>query len=145
MGINSLRFFTVYGPGQRPDMAIHKFIRRIIAGDEIDVFGDGETYRDYTYIEDIVNGIRSAMEHFDGYNVFNIGSGNPVKLSEVVEIIGTLLDIEPEMKGLPIQPGDMSGTNADITRARQLLGYEPSADFRVGVAREIEWIRKIQI
>lgn len=140
--INALRFFTVYGPGQRPDMAINQFIRNIMDEKEIPMFGSGEMYRDYTYIDDIVTGIVGSMNYFKGFNIFNLGCGNPVKLNEMIESISDLLNIKPKIRIVASPPGEMSGTYADISRARKLLDYEPITMFRDGVEKEIEWIKK---
>jgi UDP-glucuronate 4-epimerase len=140
--INALRFFTVYGPCQRPDMAINKFIRKIQDGEEIKMYGSGEMFRDYTYIDDIVDGIIRSTGYFNGFNIFNLGNGTPVKLNEMITEIGELLEQKPVVENIPTPAGEMDGTYADITKAKDLLGYEPKTGFREGVAKEIEWIKK---
>ena len=141
---NALRFFTVYGPGQRPDMAVHRFIRNIRSGRPIELYGDGGTYRDYTHISDILEGVTAAMDDFDGFRIYNLGSGRPVTLGEVVETISEQLGREPQVINRPLPPGDMIRTYADISRARDDLGYSPKVDFQAGVASEIEWIAAME-
>lgn len=141
-----LRFFTVYGPRQRPDLAIHKFARLLAAGSSIPMFGDGTTRRDYTYIDDIVQGVEGALrwtvDAGDGeYEIVNLGESRTVALSEMIRIVGEEMGVEPDIERLPPQPGDVEQTWADISRARELLGYDPSTDFREGVRRFVEWLR----
>ena len=140
--INALRFFTVYGPCQRPDMAINKFIRRMLDGDDIQMYGSGDMYRDYTYVDDIVGGILNSTEYFKGFNIFNLGNGTPIKLNEMISTIGELIELEPKITTIPAPEGEMSGTYADITKAKDLLGYNPQTKFRDGVAKEINWIQE---
>ncbi len=143
MDIVMLRFFTVYGPKQRPDLAINKFTRMMLEGEKIPMFGDGSTSRDYTYVDDIVDGICKTFEYLDKnsnvYEVINLGSNNPISLKEMIATIGEVLGIEPKIEQLPMQPGDVDRTFADITKARELLGYAPSVSFEEGVKRFIEW------
>ena len=143
MDIVMLRFFTVYGPKQRPDLAINKFTRMMLEGEKIPMFGDGSTSRDYTYVDDIVDGICKTFEYLDKnsnvYEVINLGSNNPISLKEMIATIGEVLGIEPKIEQLPMQPGDVDRTFADITKARELLGYAPSVSFEEGVMRFIEW------
>ena len=130
----ALRFFTVYGPRQRPDLAIHKFARLALQDEPIPVYGDGTTRRDYTYVGDIVRGIRAAMEYEDdGYAIINIGSGEPVQLSDMIDTLEKVLGKSLERNCLSEQPGDVPQTWADISRARRLLGYEPQVSFEDGV------------
>lgn len=140
-GIESfaLRFFTVFGPGQRPDLAIHKFIRLIDAGQAIPVFGDGSAARDYTYIDDIVKGVLSAIDRVNGHEIINLGGDEPVKLSEMIAVIETALGKKARIKRLPVQPGDVPVTMADISKARLLLDYNPATSFKEGVRRQVEW------
>jgi UDP-glucuronate 4-epimerase len=142
MNITSLRFFTVYGPRQRPEMAIHKFARRIKQGRAIPRFGDGSTFRDYTYIDDIVQGAIAAIDRVDGCRVYNLGESQTVTLNELIAGIGEALGIEPVIETLPLQPGDVMGTNADITRARNELGYNPQVATAEGLRRFAEWFLK---
>ncbi len=140
-----LRFFTVYGPRQRPDLAIHKFARLIRDGREIPMFGDGSSSRDYTYISDTVDGVLKgfewARENEGAYEVVNLGESETITLSEMIRVIGETLGIEPDIRQLPMQPGDVDRTYADISKARSLFGYDPQVDFGEGIRRFIEWIR----
>ncbi len=145
LNIIMLRFFTVYGPKQRPDLAINKFTRMMLNGEKITMYGDGTTSRDYTYVDDIVDGIIKSLNytatHDDVYEIINLGSNNPVSLKEMIMTIGDVLDIEPQIEQLPMQPGDVDRTYADIAKARKLLGYEPHTTFREGIEKFIEWIK----
>ncbi len=146
MNIIMLRFFTVYGPKQRPDLAINKFTRLMLNNEEIPMFGDGTTSRDYTYIDDIVDGICKAcdyvMIHDNVYEVINLGSNNPISLKEMINIIGKNLGIKPKIKQMNMQPGDVDKTYADISKAKKLLCYEPKTTFEDGIIKFIEWYRK---
>ena len=146
MNILMLRFFTVYGPKQRPDLAINKFTKLMLENKEIPMFGDGSTSRDYTYIDDIVDGIVKScayvMENSNVYEIINIGSNNPISLKEMIEVIGKELHIEPKIKELPMQPGDVDRTYADITKAKNLIGYAPSISFEEGIKRCIKWYKE---
>lgn len=144
-----LRFFTVYGPRQRPDLAIHKFTKLISEGTEIPFYGDGTTARDYTYINDIIDGIMKSVQylqqHSDVYEVLNLGENEVVTLTEMVDAIEDALKISANRKILPMQPGDVTKTNADITKARTLIGYKPDTDFQNGIKKFVEWfLRKRQ-
>lgn len=138
-----LRFFTVYGPRQRPDLAIAKFMGCIARGEAIDVFGDGSMSRDFTYVDDIVAGVLAAYDRIDahGYRVWNLGSDRPVRLDEMVRAIARIAGREPEVRRLPAQPGDAERTWADLTRARRDLAYEPRTAFEEGLRRQWEWMR----
>ena len=142
-GIEStcLRFFTVYGPRQRPEMAIHLFARKILAGDEITMFGDGSSVRDYTYVQDIVDGVVAAVDKPLGYTVLNIGNGSPVRLDRLIRAIGTAVGGEPRIKRLPDQPGDVPMTYADTSKVQELLGYRPETSIEDGIARFVDWLR----
>ena len=148
MNIIMLRFFTVYGPKQRPDLAINKFTRMMMNGEEITMYGDGTTSRDYTYIDDIVDGVIRACGYVDAntgtgvYEIINLGSNNPISLKEMIATIGRVLGIEPKIKQLPMQPGDVDRTYADITKAKTLLGYEPKMTFEEGIRKFVEWKNK---
>lgn len=148
MNIIMLRFFTVYGPKQRPDLAINKFTRLMLQNKEIPMFGDGTTSRDYTYIDDIVDGIIKACEYARNnskvYEILNIGNSSPVSLKEMIDVIGKTLKIEPKIKQLPRQPGDVDKTYADITKAKKLIGYEPKITFEEGIKRFINWYKENQ-
>jgi UDP-glucuronate 4-epimerase len=139
----ALRFFTVYGPRQRPDLAIHKFARLISDGRPIPVFGDGSTRRDYTYIDDIVSGIRAAIDYDrTQYEVVNLGNNQTVSLNEMIEGLEDALGVRVQRQHLPEQPGDVPQTWANIEKARRLFGYAPSTPYREGVRRFVEWFRQ---
>ena len=135
-----LRFFTVYGPRQRPDLAINKFVRLIEAGEPIPVFGDGSTRRDYTYIADIVEGILGSL-HYTGsnYEVINLGNDQTVTLSQMIETIETVVGKSAIINRLPQQPGDVPQTWADVSKAGRLFGYKPTTTFKEGVEKFVEW------
>ena len=140
-----LRFFTVYGPRQRPDLAINKFVRLIEAGEPIPVFGDGSTRRDYTFIADIVEGILGSL-HYQGsnYEVINLGNDQTVTLQEMIETIETVVGKSAIINRLPQQPGDVPQTWADVSKAGKLFGYKPTITFKQGVEKFVEW-RKAQL
>lgn len=142
-----LRFFTVYGERQRPDLAIHKFIRQITNNQEITLYGTGNTSRDYTYIDDIINGILSAFLYINTkdrvYEIINLGNNSPVSLNNLVQIISEALKMKPQIKFLPVQPGDVEITYADIIKAKTLLGYMPSTDFKSGIKNFVKWFLEI--
>jgi UDP-glucuronate 4-epimerase len=143
LGVACLRLFTVYGPRQRPDLAIHKFARILRDGGEIPMFGDGTTSRDYTYVDDTIAGVLGALEWVSraesGYGVFNLGNNQTVALSDMIRTLGEEMGIEPRVRRLPMQPGDVVRTYADIERAGRELGYRPGTPFREGVRRFLEW------
>lgn len=136
-----LRFFTVYGPRQRPEMAVHKFTQAIYGGAAIPFFGDGSTARDYTYIDDIIQGVLAAIERPLPFEVFNLGESSVVTLRQLVEAIEDLSGRKAIIKRMPLQPGDVDITYADVSKARQLLGYNPSTPIRDGLAKFIEWFQ----
>jgi len=137
----ALRFFTVYGPRQRPDLAIHKFTERILAGLPIPIYGDGSTSRDYTFVHDIVSGIRAAMEyHSSPYEVINLGNRRPVALMEMIRAIEDAIGQRAVLDFQPAQPGDVPCTLADIGKAKDLLGYQPRTQFADGVAQFARWL-----
>jgi len=140
MKVVCLRFFTVYGPGQRPDLAIHKFTDAIHRGQSIPQFGDGSTRRDYTYIDDIVQGVTGALR-YEGpaFDIFNLGENQTTTLSELILEIEKALGKKALIERLPEQQGDMPLTAADITKARQLLGYNPQTQIRDGIPKFVEW------
>lgn len=140
MKVVCLRFFTVYGPGQRPDLAIHKFTAAIHCGQTIPQYGDGSTRRDYTYIDDIVQGVAGALR-YDGpaFDIFNLGENQTTTLSELILEIEKALGKKAVIERLPEQQGDMPLTAADITKARQLLGYNPQTKIRDGIPKFVEW------
>jgi UDP-glucuronate 4-epimerase len=137
--INCLRYFTVYGPRQRPEMAIHKFTRRLQQGRPLPLFGDGGSSRDYTYIDDIVDGTLRALDHCEGYDIFNLGESQTTRLIDLVNLIAQSLGVKPTIQWLPDQPGDVPITFADVSHARQELGYAPSVPVETGVPRFVEW------
>jgi UDP-glucuronate 4-epimerase len=145
MGVVCLRFFTVYGPRQRPDLAIHKFARLMAAGRPVPLFGDGSTERDYTYVDDIVDGVeaavRYAVEHPGAFELVNLGESQTTTLAELVRLLGDALGVEPRVEWLAVQPGDVDRTFADVSRARELLGYRPSTPVPEGIRRFVEWFR----
>ena len=137
-----LRFFTVYGPRQRPDLAIHKFAQLISEGKPIPVFGDGTTRRDYTYVDDIIDGVVAAI-HYDksDYEVINLGESRTVELRELIALLEKELDAHAIIDRQPPQPGDVPQTFADITRARRLLGYNPATQIEEGIHKFVAWFR----
>lgn len=137
----SLRFFTVYGPRQRPEMAIHKFFCRVLDDQPIPMFGDGESSRDYTYIDDIVDGMEGAVDHAQrGFSIYNLGGTSPVKLRELIRHIGQAVGKEPKIEELPMQPGDVMHTWADVTAAQRDFGYNPQVSLNEGLARFAAWL-----
>ncbi|MEM7517401.1 MAG: NAD-dependent epimerase/dehydratase family protein, partial [Planctomycetota bacterium] len=140
--ISALRFFTVYGPGQRPEMAIHKFVRAVMRGDEIPFFGDGTTRRDYTYIDDIVDGVVKSLDHCEGYEIYNLGESETTSLADLCTMIGEACGKEVKYNRLPSQPGDVPITFADVTKAKAKLGYAPKTSMREGLANFVEWYKR---
>jgi UDP-glucuronate 4-epimerase len=141
----ALRYFTVYGPRQRPDLAIHQFTRRIFSGQPIDQFGDGSTRRDYTYIDDVIQGTVAALDYAGPpYDVFNLGENETIQLSDLIAAIENALGKEAKINQLPEQPGDMPLTCADISKARKLLGYNPTTTLGEGLPRFIDWFLSSQ-
>ena len=137
-----LRFFTVYGPRQRPDLAISKFTDRILKGESIPQYGDGSTARDYTYVEDIVQGIRAALEYQESrFDIFNLGGSETTRLSELISHLEELCGKEAKIELLPEQPGDVPRTFADTSKAINILGYRPGTNIRQGLAKYVEWHR----
>jgi UDP-glucuronate 4-epimerase len=141
LNISCLRFFTVYGPRQRPEMAIHKFARLIRDGERIPLFGDGTSRRDYTYIDDIIAGIMGAIQNLRGYDIFNLGESQTIPLRELISLIEQALGKKAEVEELPEQPGDVPITYAEISKARRLLGYDPRVGIEEGVGRFVQWFR----
>lgn len=146
MNVIMLRFFTVYGPKQRPDLAINKFTRLMMNDKEIPMFGDGTTSRDYTYIDDIVDGIIKSCEYVmqnkNIYEILNIGNSSPTSLKEMINTIAKVLKVEPKIKQLPMQPGDVDRTYADVNKARELIGYDPKTTFEQGIEKFINWYKQ---
>ena len=136
----ALRYFTVYGPRQRPDLAIHQFTRRIYAGQPIDQFGDGSTRRDYTYIDDVIQGTMAALQYEGSlFDIFNLGENDTIQLKDLIAAIENALGKKAKIHQLPEQPGDMPLTCADISKARKLLCYKPTTKLSDGLPRFIEW------
>jgi len=137
------RFFTVYGPRQRPDLAINKFVRSIDAGAPIDIYGTGKSFRDYTYIDDICQGVEEGAaylkDHEHVYEIINLGSNRPITLLQMVQTIEKVLGKKAVLHFLPMQVGDVNATYADISKAKKLLGYAPSISFEEGIKRFISW------
>ncbi len=141
--IINLRFFTVYGPRQRPDLAIHKFFQKIYNNEPIEIFGDGSTARDYTYIDDIINGIEAAINyihtHSKVFETINLGNNTPVLLKDLIKQIEKVVFKPVMLKNLPMQAGDVNQTYADITKAKKLLGYNPHTKLEVGLEKFKNW------
>ena len=144
--IACLRLFTVYGPRQRPDLAIHKFAKLMLRNEEIPFFGDGSTERDYTYIDDIVSGIDGALDWCaradpGAFEILNLGESVTTSLSRLIELISTELGVTPRLRRMPNQPGDVQRTFADVSRARALIGYNPETGMEEGIHRFAAWLR----
>lgn len=141
-----LRFFTVYGERQRPDLAINKFTRYIMEGKPIPVFGDGTTSRDYTYIKDIIDGVYKSLKYVENnenvYEILNIGESEPITLNQMIETIEQVLGKKAIINRLPMQPGDVDRTYADITKAKNLISYEPKTSFKQGIGNFVRWYEK---
>jgi len=142
MDVCMLRFFTVYGPRQRPDLAIHKFARLMLSGQPIPVFGDGNTSRDYTYVDDTVDGVIAATEKEFGYEIINLGESQTVELDRLIELLEQAMGVKAEINRQPAQPGDVPITFANIEKAQRLLGYNPQVKFEDGIPRFVEWFRQ---
>jgi UDP-glucuronate 4-epimerase len=140
--ITCLRFFTVYGPGQRPEMAIHKFARHLVAGEAIPFFGDGTTRRDYTYVDDIVDGVVAALQRADGYHVYNLGGSHTTDLATLVSTMEEVFGKKARLQRLAEQPGDVRETWADTALAERELGFRSRVGLRDGIARFAEWYRE---
>lgn len=141
--VSCLRFFTVYGPRQRPDMAIHKFTQLIAAGQKVPMFGDGTTKRDYTFIADIVDGVCRALEHCSSYHIYNLGESRTIELRSLIDLIAQHLGMEARIERLPLQPGDVPITCADVTRAQRELGYQPRTEVEQGVRLFVQWFKDV--
>lgn len=144
MNIACLRYFTVYGPRQRPDLAINKFTRLMLEDKAIPMFGDGTTARDYTYVSDIVDGTIKALNYAVQtnkhiYDIFNLGGSHPITLKELIEVIGKAVGKEPRIEQLPMQPGDVNITYSDYSHAKEVLGYEPEIRIEEGIKKFVEW------
>jgi UDP-glucuronate 4-epimerase len=148
LDIINLRFFTVYGPKQRPDLAIHKFVKLIMSEKPIEMYGDGSSARDYTYIDDIVDGIERAIEYVlkksNLFEIINIGNNNPVTIKDLISTIYNIMGKIPNIKKIPAQPGDVNITYADITKAKRILDYKPSTELSMGLKKFIDWRSSIK-
>jgi UDP-glucuronate 4-epimerase len=141
----ALRFFTVYGPGQRPDLAIHKFTRSILKGEPIPVYGDGSTSRDYTYVADIVQGIMNALQYNDSlYEIVNLGNSQTVSLQQLIDTLEEVIGKKAIINRLPEQPGDVPHTYADVSKAHRLLGYNPTTEIKTGLEHFYNWFKQHQ-
>ena len=144
----ALRFFTAYGPRQRPEMAIHAFTRRLFAGIPIPVFGDGSMERDFTYVDDVVDGVVRAVDHVigeGGFRILNLGESEPIRLSDLVGALEQATGCEARVDRRPVPAGDVDRTFADVSRARELLGYEPRVSLDEGLQRFVAWYRKTML
>jgi len=142
ISITSLRFFTVYGPRQRPDLSIHKFAKLIEQGSPIPVYGDGSMMRDFTYIDDIIDGTVAAMNKCTGFNLYNLGESRPISVNNLIVEIEKALGKKTVKKYLPPQPGDVERTFADVTKAVNELGYKPNTTIQTGLAKFVQWLRQ---
>jgi len=142
MDVICLRFFTVYGPWGRPDMALFLFTDKILKGTPIDVYNNGDMRRDFTYVGDIVAGFTLALEKGVGYEIFNIGNGSPVQLMDFIQLIENELGVKAKINFMPIQAGDVPETSADISKAKELLGYQPQTAVAEGVKNFVAWYRE---
>ncbi len=142
MNIACLRFFTAYGPRQRPEMAIHKFTRLIDRGEKIPVYGDGSSRRDYTYIDDLIDGILGVMRYHRGFEIYNLGESQTTSLKELISLIEEAMGKKADVEMLEPQPGDVSVTYADITKAKRMLKYQPRVRMEEGIMRFVEWYKK---
>lgn len=148
--IACLRYFTVYGPRQRPDLAINKFVRFMMDGKPIPMFGDGTTARDYTYVSDIVEGTIKALDYIINsdkkiYEIFNLGGSRPISLIDLIKCIGNILRVTPDIKKLPMQPGDVNITFSDYSHAKKILNYNPQVTIEDGLSKFIDWYKKENI
>ncbi|MFA6272543.1 MAG: GDP-mannose 4,6-dehydratase [Patescibacteria group bacterium] len=142
LNVTGLRFFTAYGPYGRPDMAYYKFTKKIIAGDEIDVYNFGKHHRDFTYIDDVIDGVISALKLPHKYEIFNLGNSHTVSLEYFIRLIEKELGLKAKMKMLPMQAGDVEKTHADISKAKSMLGFEPKTNIEGGIHQFIEWYKE---
>jgi UDP-glucuronate 4-epimerase len=143
--VTGLRFFTAYGPRNRPDLAIAKFAALIDQGRPVPMFGDGTTRRDYTYVGDIIDGIVRSIEHCTAHHLYNLGNSNPVELRSMIAALGGALGKQPIIEQLPEQPGDVRQTYADVSRAAAELGYSPKTPFAEGLAHYVAWMRALKL
>lgn len=142
ISVTCLRFFTVYGPRQRPDLAIHKFARLIEQDKPIPIYGDGSMMRDFTYIDDIIDGTVAAIDRCEGFEIFNLGESRPISVNDLITEIEIALGKKATREYMQPQPGDVERTFADVTRAAEKLGYNPSTDIKTGLAKFTAWLRQ---
>ncbi len=142
ISITCLRFFTVYGPRQRPDLAIHKFARLIERNKPIPIYGDGTMMRDFTYIDDIIDGVVASIDRCSGYKIYNLGESRPITVNDLVTELEKALGKKAVKENMPLQPGDVERTFADVSKAVRELDYEPKTAIQDGLARFVEWLRK---
>jgi UDP-glucuronate 4-epimerase len=142
MKMACLRIFTAYGPRQRPEMAIHKFTQLIDRGEKIPMYGDGSSRRDYTFIDDLIEGILGAIHHHKGFEIYNLGESQTTSLKELIGLIEDALGKKAKIERLEPQPGDVSVTYADITKARRILGYQPKVNIKEGLKQFVEWYKE---
>lgn len=140
--VTCLRFFTVYGPRQRPEMAVYHFAEKLSRGDPVPRFGDGTTARDYTYIDDIVAGILAALDGDADFEIVNLGGSRTTTLTHLIELIAASLGVPPRVEELPLQPGDVPITYADVAKAKRLWGWEPRVEIEEGIHRFVEWFNR---
>jgi UDP-glucuronate 4-epimerase len=145
MNIACLRIFTAYGPRQRPEMAIHKFTRLIDQGQKIQIYGDGSSRRDYTYIDDLVDGILGVIRYHKGFEVYNLGESQTTSLKELIRLIEEAFGKKARIEMLESQPGDVSVTYADITKAKRMLKYQPKVRMEEGIKRFVEWYKEKKV
>jgi UDP-glucuronate 4-epimerase len=142
MNIACLRIFTAYGPRQRPEMAIHKFTRLIDQGEKIPIYGDGSSRRDYTYIDDLINGILAVIQYHKGFEIYNLGESQTTSLKELIQLIEEAFGKKANIQMKEFQPGDVSVTYADITKAKKMLKYHPKVKMKEGIQRFVEWYKE---
>ncbi len=142
MNIACLRIFTAYGPRQRPEMAIHKFTRLIDRGEKIPMYGDGSSRRDYTYIDDLIDGMLGAIDRHKGFEIYNLGESQTTSLKKLIQLIEEALGKKANIETMAFQPGDVSVTYADITKAKRMLKYRPKVKMKEGIQRFVEWYKE---
>ncbi len=142
ISIFCFRFFTVYGPRQRPEMAIHKFTRQILNGEQIEIYGNGSSSRDYTYIDDVISGVVNSLDRIKGFEIINLGNSNTIKLIDLVRLIETVTGEKANLKFINRQPGDVFMTYADIRKARKMLKYFPETNINEGLTKFIRWYKE---
>ncbi|MDD2709498.1 MAG: GDP-mannose 4,6-dehydratase [Verrucomicrobiae bacterium] len=142
LDIAVVRFFTVYGPRGRPDMAMYLFAKQLAKGLPIQVFGDGSSSRDYTYVDDIVQGVAATIRREFGYEIFNLGESDTIQMRDLIQLLEQTMGVKAQIERLPDQPGDVPHTFADISKAQRILGYNPKTKVRAGVPKLIQWLKE---